>query len=564
MEENNQINDMGTPAAEVPVTPAPVPEASVQPEATPEVVVQPAEVPVTPEVTPEVAPAEAPTITLEPAAPVEPEVTPAPVEAAPVTPEVVVQPAEVPVTPEVAPAVEPAPVVESTPVAPVEAPALPVVDPVPAVSEMPEAVPAEMPAQPEGVITPELAPTEAPADGGAPVEEEKKSKTGLIIAIVAVLVVALVAVYFLFIKGKDEPEPNNTTVESTEKYFSSSNGVELKLDEKNKTFVLVTNDGEEIVYTGTYTKSDSEYTFTKEKSYQAGNCGEGTEEFTLIIKEDGSLSGTEGLVSGFELSTSSESKNEKAAKFSPNTFDCEAGSIEPVANETKEENKTVEKNETKEEENKTVEVESIKLDTTKKEFDAKGGNFTLKVTFTPKDPTDKTITWKSSDEKVATVDKNGKVTVKENTETKEKKATITAETKNGKKATCEVTLKAKAEETPTPVASKPDCPSKYDPALVDVEGEEDYERFKDNLSSKIGQDAGSNAAKECKTHAEIIEIVKKAVEAEAKKCWSDAHVKKAVETAECKLTVGCDKDSASKQTSIESIWTNNNCTGLTY
>ena len=52
---------------------------------------------------------------------------------------------------------------------------------------------------------------------------------------------------------------------------------------------------------------------------------------------------------------------------------------------------------------------------------------TLSATITPEDATDKTITWSSSDEKVATVDA-GKVTgVAEGT------ATITATTKDGEK-----------------------------------------------------------------------------------------------------------------------------------
>ena len=64
-----------------------------------------------------------------------------------------------------------------------------------------------------------------------------------------------------------------------------------------------------------------------------------------------------------------------------------------------------------------------------------GATITLSATVTPEDATDKTITWSSSDEKVATVD-GGKVTgVAEGT------ATITATTKSGDKtATCTVTV----------------------------------------------------------------------------------------------------------------------------
>ena len=64
-----------------------------------------------------------------------------------------------------------------------------------------------------------------------------------------------------------------------------------------------------------------------------------------------------------------------------------------------------------------------------------GATVTLSATVTPEDATDKTITWSSSDEKVATVD-GGKVTgVAEGT------TTITATTKSGDKtATCTVTV----------------------------------------------------------------------------------------------------------------------------
>ncbi len=66
----------------------------------------------------------------------------------------------------------------------------------------------------------------------------------------------------------------------------------------------------------------------------------------------------------------------------------------------------------------------------------KGKTSTLKVTATPKEA-DTNLTWKSSNTKVATVDKNGKIKAK-----KKGKVTITVTDKNsGKKATCTVTVK---------------------------------------------------------------------------------------------------------------------------
>ena len=67
----------------------------------------------------------------------------------------------------------------------------------------------------------------------------------------------------------------------------------------------------------------------------------------------------------------------------------------------------------------------------------KGQSETLTATVTPDDADDKTVTWASSDETVATVDENGEVTaVKGGT------ATITASTVNDKKAVCTVTVYA--------------------------------------------------------------------------------------------------------------------------
>lgn len=67
---------------------------------------------------------------------------------------------------------------------------------------------------------------------------------------------------------------------------------------------------------------------------------------------------------------------------------------------------------------------------------SKGKSFTLAATVKPSNATNKTLTWTSSNPKVATVDKNGKVTAIKNGT-----ATITCKSANGKKATCTITVK---------------------------------------------------------------------------------------------------------------------------
>ena len=76
-----------------------------------------------------------------------------------------------------------------------------------------------------------------------------------------------------------------------------------------------------------------------------------------------------------------------------------------------------------------------------KEYLAYGTSKTLTATITPEETTDKTITWASSNESVATVDQNGVVTAGEIKGT----AKITAATVNGKKATCTVYVGAPAD-----------------------------------------------------------------------------------------------------------------------
>jgi len=80
-------------------------------------------------------------------------------------------------------------------------------------------------------------------------------------------------------------------------------------------------------------------------------------------------------------------------------------------------------------------TKKIKISKTKLTLN-KGEKQKLTVKFTPSNVTDQTVTWKSSNKKVATVDKNGKVTAK-----KKGTCTITAVTSNGKKAKCKITVK---------------------------------------------------------------------------------------------------------------------------
>ena len=84
----------------------------------------------------------------------------------------------------------------------------------------------------------------------------------------------------------------------------------------------------------------------------------------------------------------------------------------------------------------TVPVESITLDKTTATLE-EGESVTLTATITPEDATNKSITWTSSDNSIATVDQNGKVAaIKEGT------ATIAAKA-GEKQASCEITVNKK-------------------------------------------------------------------------------------------------------------------------
>ena len=85
-----------------------------------------------------------------------------------------------------------------------------------------------------------------------------------------------------------------------------------------------------------------------------------------------------------------------------------------------------------------VPVESVSLDKTEYTFNTIGNTLTLTATVLPADATDKSVSWSSSGDAVATVDASGKVTAVSNGT-----AIIKAEAKDGsgKYASCSVTVK---------------------------------------------------------------------------------------------------------------------------
>jgi len=87
----------------------------------------------------------------------------------------------------------------------------------------------------------------------------------------------------------------------------------------------------------------------------------------------------------------------------------------------------------------TVPVTGVTISKTSLEL-TEGQNGTLTASVTPSNATDKTITWSSSDDSVATVNGGIVTAVKAGT------ATITATSSNGKSATCTLTVKAKTPE----------------------------------------------------------------------------------------------------------------------
>ena len=89
-------------------------------------------------------------------------------------------------------------------------------------------------------------------------------------------------------------------------------------------------------------------------------------------------------------------------------------------------------------EDKVYPVESVTLDKSTYEMTV-GDNVTLKATVNPSNATDKTVSWSSSNESVATVSQNGEVSA-----LKKGTTTITVTTKDGgKTATCKITVEDK-------------------------------------------------------------------------------------------------------------------------
>lgn len=90
-----------------------------------------------------------------------------------------------------------------------------------------------------------------------------------------------------------------------------------------------------------------------------------------------------------------------------------------------------------------IKVSAIELNPSRKTIQA-GNGFQITATITPSNATDKSVTWKSSNENIATVSKSGYVTAK-----KEGEAiiTCTANDGSGKFATCDVTVESDVVET---------------------------------------------------------------------------------------------------------------------
>ncbi|MBR1630177.1 MAG: Ig-like domain-containing protein [Lachnospiraceae bacterium] len=135
----------------------------------------------------------------------------------------------------------------------------------------------------------------------------------------------------------------------------------------------------------------------------------------------------------------------------------------------------------------TVSVTGVKLNKESDSIEA-GRAITLQAIVSPVDASNKSVTWKSSDEKIATVDSSGKVTG-----IAEGKATITVTTEDGNKtAVCEITvnpekknisnatIEAIGDQKYTGKEIKPTVVVKYD-GITLVEGTDYSVTYKDNV-----------------------------------------------------------------------------------
>ena len=119
-------------------------------------------------------------------------------------------------------------------------------------------------------------------------------------------------------------------------------------------------------------------------------------------------------------------------------------------------------------------VTGVALDSTSETMTV-GGTKTLTATVSPSNASVQTVTWTSSDETVASVDENGKVTA-----LKAGEATITVTTTDGsKKATCEVTVQEEKEDkTYEDIATK-------DGQVNDITGSKEATAEKNTLNAAI-------------------------------------------------------------------------------
>ena len=375
---------------------------------------------------------------------------------------------------------------------------------------------------------------------------------------------------------KEEPEPekpveNNTPVEPEVdhgyKLFTASEGgkdYELALYD-DKTYLLYDSTNSTQVTAGTYVESEKSFDLTSLKTLTSNTCVTFREPKSIKAE----ISEDTVTINGIKYTSKDVKERKEVKSYEDNDATC---TVEP------------------EPEKPPVAVTKVTVDPTKKTIDL-GKTVTIKAKIKPDDADDKTVTWTSSDNTIATVDENGTVTAND---TKAGKATITAKASNGKSAKCTITVNdpnAKKEENKTTSDNKTaDGTCKmylYDNSLTkkdfeingvsevkltavrDKEGNsKEYARFKKNVVTETGTNAGQNAAASCKSLKEIIEQVKKYVKEVASNCWDTKYVNDAVDGAACLLTPGCSKPSymtddefnpEEKKKLIISQWETHNC-----